>query len=127
MLVSKEFYGHYVRLPKNEVPAEICDHPQFFPFFKGCCGAVDGSLLDAFVSKFDMARYRSQKGRISTNLLAACLFLLQFCYVLSGWEGSAADSCIFKDACRSDFAIMPGTYYLGDAGFPLCDALLVPY
>lgn len=127
MLVSKEFYGHYVRLPLDLVPPEIQNNPRFFPFFKNCRGAVDGSLLNAFVSKVDMARYRSRKGHISTNLLAACLFSLQFCYVLSGWEGSAADARIFDDARRNDFAITPGTYYLGDAGFPLCDALLVPY
>ncbi len=87
----------------------------------------DGSLLHAFVSKVDMARFRSRKGFISTNLLAACLFCLRFCYLLCGWEGSAADSRIFDEARRSDFAIEPGTYYLADAGFPLCDALLVPY
>ena len=26
-----------------------------------------------------------------------------------------------------DFVIEPGTYYLADARFPLCDVLLVPY
>lgn len=127
MLVSKEFYGHYVRLPVNEIPPEIRNNPKFFPFFSGCRGAVDGSLLHAFVSKVDMARFRSRKGFISTNLLAACLFCLRFCYLLCGWEGSAADSRIFDEARRDDFVIEPGTYYLADTGFPLCDALLVPY
>ena len=128
MLISKEFYYRYVSLPPPDViPPEICDNPRFYPFFKDCRGAVDGSLLDAFVSQNDMAQYRSRKGRISTNLFAACRFSLLFCYLLSGWEGSAADSRIFDSARRTDFPITPGTYYLGDAGFPLCDALLVPY
>lgn len=127
MLVSKEFYGVYVRLPRNEVPHEIREDGRFFPYFEHCRGAVDGSLLDAFVLVTDMARYRSRKGRISTNLLAACGFNLQFVYLLAGWEGSAADGRVFEDARRKDFAIIPGTYYLGDAGFPLCDALIVPY
>ena len=100
---------------------------QVLSLFSACHGALDGSLLHAFVSKFDMARFRSQKGFISTNLLAACLFCLCFCYILAGWEGSAADSRIFENARRMDFVIEPGTYYLADAGFPLCDALLVPY
>ena len=69
----------------------------------------------------------SQKGFISTNLLAACLFCLQFCYILAGWEGSAADSWIFENACRTDFVIEAGTYYLADAEFSLCNVLLVPY
>ena len=59
--------------------------------------------------------------------MAACLFCLRFCYILAGWEGSAADSWIFEDARRTDFVIEPGTYYLADAGLPLCDVLLVPY
>ena len=127
MIVSKEFYSTYVRLPRNETPLEIQDNPKFFPYFSGCRGALDGSLLHAFVSKVDMARYRSRKGFISTNLLAACLFCLRFCYILAGWEGSAADARIYDEARRQDFVIEPGTYYLADAGFPLCDALLVPY
>ena len=127
MLVSKEFYEYYVHLPVNQVPPEIHEKPQFYPYFSGCRGAIDGSLLHAFVLKCDMARFRCRKGFISTNLFAACLFCLRFCYILAGWEGSAADSRVFADARSKDFAIEPGTYYLADAGFPLCDALLVPY
>ena len=84
-------------------------------------------LMGRYLMLIDMARYCSWKGHISTNLLAACHFNLLFCYLLSGWEGSAADGCVFDDACRTDFEIPSGTYYLGDAGFPLCDVLLVPY
>jgi hypothetical protein len=50
-----------------------------------------------------------------------------FCYILSGWEGSAADGCVFENTRQTDFKIPPGTYYLGNAGFPLCNGLLVPY
>ena len=59
MLVSKEFYGTYVHLPTNEVPPEIQENAKFFPYFSACCGTLDGSLLHAFVSKFDMARFHS--------------------------------------------------------------------
>ena len=52
---------------------------------------------------------------------------MRFCYVLSGWEGSAADGQVYEDAQETDFAIPPGKFYLADAGFPVCDALLVPY
>jgi hypothetical protein len=52
---------------------------------------------------------------------------MQFCHVLSGWEGSAADATILEDAQQSDLSIPPGNYYLADAGFATCDALLVPY
>jgi hypothetical protein len=128
MLVTPAFYGQYVKLPDATIiPPEIRNNPHYYPFFKHCLGAVDGTLLDGFVSMIDMARYRSRKGRISQNTFAVCRFNMLFCFLLTGWEGSAADSRVFTDARRKGFAIPPGFYYLGDAGFPVCDALLVPY
>jgi hypothetical protein len=126
MIVNPSFYTSYVKLPPNEIPPEIRNNPHYFPFFKGCRGAVDGSLLDGFVSVADMTRYRSRKGRIAQNIFAACRFNFLFCYLLAGWEGSAADGRVFQDARQKGFAIIPGTYYLGNAGFPVCNCLLVP-
>jgi hypothetical protein len=128
MITSACFYNRYVKLPPcDQVPNEIRNNPKLFPFFEHCRGAIDGSHIDAFVPADILARYRNRKGHISQNILAACTFCLLFCYVLAGWEGSASDSRIFEDARHHGLAISPGTYYLGDAGFPLCDALLVPY
>lgn len=79
------------------------------------------------MSASQAAAYRDRKGQLSTNVLAACTFDLRFCYLLVGWEGSATDSRIFKDAREHGFAIPPGKFYLADAGFPSCDTLLVPY
>ncbi|CAK5264221.1 unnamed protein product [Mycena citricolor] len=128
MLVSRDFYGRYVKLPSaGIIPPEIKNSPEFYPFFIKCLGAVDSTLLHGFVAAADMARFRSRKGLISQNTFAACRFNQIFCYLLTGWEGSAADGRVFADARRKGFAIPPGYYYLGDAGFPVCDALLVPY
>lgn len=128
MLVSQPVYSAYVSLPPaDKIPYKIHSNFQFSGYFDDCLGAIDGSHLDAFVPAEDMNRYQSRKGRISTNLLAACTFDMRFCYILSGWEGSAADSRIFDAARQKDFAIPPGKYYLGDAGFPSCNSLLVPY
>ena len=69
----------------------------------------------------------NRKGQVSQNVLAACTFDLCFCYVLSGWEGSAADSHIYDDARCRDFLTPPNKYYLADAGFGICDGLLTPY
>jgi DDE superfamily endonuclease len=52
---------------------------------------------------------------------------MEFLYILPGWEGSAADNCIFEDARASDFHIPKGHYYLADAGYANLDKLLVPY
>jgi hypothetical protein len=128
MIISQPFYTQYVQLPADGVtPPEIANNSKLFPFLKDCRGATDGTHIDAFVPDEALARYRSRKGGISQNVLAACSFDLRFLYVLAGWEGSVADSVLWEDARSSNFPISPGTYYLADAGFPSCDALLVPY
>jgi len=45
----------------------------------------------------------------------------------SGWEGSTADAIMFSQFCFTYLAIPDGKYYLANAGFGACDALLVPY
>lgn len=57
-----------------------------------------------------------------------CNWFMLFIYVLAGWEGSAADSRIFESA-RTHGAFKFGRpwYFLANAGFPICDTLLVPY
>ena len=128
LLVAKKFYSHYVKLPlSDEVPPEIRDNPKLYPFFKGCLGALDGTHINAFVPDDTLAWYRNHKGGISQNVLAACTFDMRFCYILSGWEGSATDGRIFDDARQKNFAIPNGSYYLADAGFMTCNALIIPY
>lgn len=55
------------------------------------------------------------------------MYDMRFSYVLSGWEGSAGDGTVYDDARRLDLKVPEGKYYLADAGFAGCDALLVPY
>jgi len=50
------------------------------------------------VSNEDAPRYRDRKGYTTQNVLAAYSFDLKFTYVLSGWEGTASDSRILKNA-----------------------------
>jgi len=69
---------------------------------------------------------RDRKGGITQNCLAICSFDMKFYYIFSGWDGSAADSTMFYDARITDLHIPVGKYYLADAGFPICDALVIP-
>ena len=60
-------------------------------------------------------RYRTRKGDIATNVLGVCDRNLNFTYVLPGWEGSAADGRVLRDAVvrRNGLKIpegMPCTY-----------------
>ncbi|KAJ3978260.1 hypothetical protein F5890DRAFT_1385374, partial [Lentinula detonsa] len=41
--------------------------------------------------------------------------------------GSTADSHLWEVARETDLAIPQNRYFLGDAGFPLCDTCMVPF
>lgn len=70
---------------------------------------------------------RNRKGGITQNCLACVSFSMRFLYFLSGWEGSAADATMYSRSRLTDLTIPNGKFYLVDAGFGICDALLVPY
>ncbi|XP_068638499.1 protein ALP1-like [Aristolochia californica] len=61
--------------------------------------------------------------------MVACTFDMQFTYILTGWEGSAADSRVLKSALtRQDKLYVPeGKYYLVDAGYANLPGFLAPY
>ena len=44
------------------------------------------------------SKYRNRKTDITMNVLEVCSPDLQFIYVLPGWEGSAADGRVLRDA-----------------------------
>ncbi|CAL1368577.1 unnamed protein product [Linum trigynum] len=67
-------------------------------WFQGAVGALDEIFLPLTVPAEDESRYQSRKGKISTNVLVVCDANLRFTYVLPGWEGSASDSRMLRDA-----------------------------
>ena len=54
------------------------------------------------VSNKDAPRYRGRKDWPTQNVLAACDFDMKFTYVLPGWEGTASDSRILKNALNRE-------------------------
>lgn len=50
------------------------------------------------VPREEAPRFRGRKDYPTQNILAACNFDMKFTYVLAGWEGTASDSRILKDA-----------------------------
>ena len=67
-------------------------------YTQGCIGALDETYINVRVPVADAPRCRNRKGHITTNTLAACDPQLRFIYLLPGWEGSAGDSRILRDA-----------------------------
>ena len=66
--------------------------------------------------------------RVTSLKIAFLLVTLTFfVYALCGWDGPVADAVLWQDAVTNDIRVPPNQYLLGDAGFPSCDTLLVPY
>ncbi|PPE01391.1 hypothetical protein GOBAR_DD01572 [Gossypium barbadense] len=93
-----KLYKLVIRLPDESTPSDIRNNPRFYPYFKDCIGALDGTHIRAFVPLSSQGRFRSRKGGTTQNVLAAITFDLKFSYALAGWEGSAYDSRILSDA-----------------------------
>jgi hypothetical protein len=126
---SPPFYTDYVSLPAADDPIApyIRGNTKFFPFFKDAVGAIDGTHFACSPTAAERAAARDYKGGVTQNCLAACNFNLEFIYIFSGWEGSATDSAMFNDARLTDLHILPGKYYLADAGFPSSLGTIIPY
>jgi hypothetical protein len=123
------FYSVFVHQPSynNDSNDYITSNPKFSPFFDRALRAIDGTHIPTCTPAEDAAHFCNRKGFLSQNVLATGTFDMRFTYVLSGWEGSVADGRLWSDACRHNLEVPKGWYFLGDAGFPLCNELLVPY
>ncbi|KAG8386390.1 hypothetical protein BUALT_Bualt03G0143900 [Buddleja alternifolia] len=66
--------------------------------FKGCLGSLDEMYIDIQTPLHDKPRYRNRKGGISVNVLGVVNREMNFVYMLLGWEGSAADGRVLRDA-----------------------------
>lgn len=105
----------------------IRNDPKFYPFFKDCIGAIDGTHIPVTVPFGQVRPWMNRKGYLSQNVLAACSFDMKFTYLQAGWEGSVSDSAMWDHARNTSLAIPPGKFFLADAGFPLSDSSMVPY
>ncbi|KAL8556858.1 hypothetical protein ACS0TY_004364 [Phlomoides rotata] len=70
-----------------------------------------------------------ERSKISVNVLGVCDMEMQFVYVLTGWEGSVADSRVLRDAInrQNGLKVPIGNYYLCDNGYANCEGFLTPY
>ncbi|XVF71682.1 hypothetical protein PTKIN_Ptkin12aG0059400 [Pterospermum kingtungense] len=92
---------------------KIRESTRFYPYFKDCIGAIDGTHMLAIVTGHDKSSYRNCHEIISQNVLAACNFDLEFMYVLSGWERSAHDSKVLSEALswRNGLKVLEGIIF----------------
>ncbi|KAL0294447.1 UNVERIFIED_CONTAM: hypothetical protein Sradi_6887400 [Sesamum radiatum] len=118
---------HKVLLAKPTPIPDDCSDPRW-KWFKGCLGALDGTFIDVRVPEHQKGRYRTHKGDIAVNVLGVCNPNMQFIFVLSGWEGSAAtvEFCVMRLIDLTD-CVPTGNYYLCDNGYANADGFLTPY
>ncbi|KAG8387731.1 hypothetical protein BUALT_Bualt02G0051900 [Buddleja alternifolia] len=125
-------HGVEIIAPPNfdEVPPEILHNPKYYPFFKDCIGAIDGTHIEACIPIPQQIPYRGKKVEPTQNVIAACSFDLCFTFVMCGWEGTANDSRIFFECItnpENKFPMPVGDkYYLVDSGFTNMPEFLAP-
>ena len=79
---------------------------------QNCLGDLDGTFIRVNVPDIDKRRYRTTNMEIATNVLGVCSIDMKFIYVLQGWEGSAVDYRILRDAVmrRNGLKVPTGNY-----------------
>jgi hypothetical protein len=86
--------------PKDTNFIEI--HPRlresrFWPHFKDCIGAIDGSHFPTSVPATEQAKYIGCHGYASQNVMVVCDFDTRFTFVVTGWPGSVHDTRVLQD------------------------------
>ncbi|KAH9688209.1 DDE Tnp4 domain-containing protein [Citrus sinensis] len=115
----------------KEIPKKIRNDDRYWPYFKDCIGAIDGTHIPVIVPTSKQIPYIGRKGIPTQNVMAACDFNMCFTFAWAGWEGTAHDTRIFLEALRRENLHFPhpptGKYYLVDAGYPHMTGYLGPY
>lgn len=124
-----ELRAELIRPPSLETPSKIAGNPRWDPYFKDCIGAIDGTHIRASVSIDMEPSFRGRKSYASQNVMAAVDFDLRFTYVLAGWEGSAHDALVLRDALEREngLRVPQGKFYLVDAGYVAKPGFLPPF
>ncbi|CAB4319773.1 unnamed protein product [Prunus armeniaca] len=118
--------GRLLKVPEP-IPDNCTDNR--WRWFKKCLGALDGTYIRVHVPEQDKPRYRTRKGEVATNVLGVCTPDMKFIFVFPGWEGSASDSRVLRDAISrpTGLRVPTGCYYLVDGGYTNGQGYLAPY
>ncbi|CAN1152804.1 hypothetical protein LINPERHAP2_LOCUS18983 [Linum perenne] len=88
---------HKILYRKPEPITENSTEPRW-KYFKNCLRALDETIITVRVPRESQQRYHTRKGTLGINVLGVCNSNLEFIYTLAGWEGSAHDGRVLRDA-----------------------------
>ncbi|XP_071680347.1 protein ALP1-like [Lolium perenne] len=120
--------GEMIKPSSSTIPTKIAESHRWFPYFKDCVGAIDGTHITTKVRRSHSLSYIGRKHYNSQNVLAAVDFNMKFTYVLAGCEGSTHDATILVDSLErvDGLKVYEGKLYLADAGYACHPSFLPP-
>ena len=74
-------------------------------FLQNCLCAIDGTYIGVRARKEDQPKYHDRKGDISINVFVAVNPRIESMHCLVGWEGSAQDFQVLKDAITKPYGL----------------------
>ena len=108
----------------------LFDNPVYWPYFRNCRGALDGTHIHFLPPSGNVEAFRGRKAEATMNVLAICNFSMRFIYAYVGVPGRAHDTKVLT-YCATEEASFPhppaGKYYLVDSGYPTRDGYLGPH
>ncbi|XP_076936894.1 uncharacterized protein LOC143604238 [Bidens hawaiensis] len=115
----------------DDVLAYILNNPRYYPMFKDCIGAIDGTQVRASVRLNEQLKYIGRNGYATQNIMFVRDFNMCFTFVWVGWEGTAHDTRIFNEALQRLALKLPhptcDKYYVVDVVYPNTKRYLAPY
>ncbi|KAJ1328859.1 nuclease HARBI1 [Microdochium nivale] len=111
----------------NDVPDEIANSTRWWPYFKDCIGAIDGTLVHLHVPASTAKIWRCRKGFTAQNVCVVVNLDGTFAYVLAGAEGSMHDRRVLRIAEDEGLVVPAGKYLLADAGYSNERGYMSPY
>ena len=110
-IVIPTLANRFLKTPSpGQVHHKIERDPRFYPYFKNCLGAIDGSHIPITISPDKATPFRNRKGTLSQNVMVACNFDLNITFMSTGWEGSATDTRVLKSAINNGFQVPPESF-----------------
>ncbi|ONI29443.1 hypothetical protein PRUPE_1G198400 [Prunus persica] len=84
----------------RRVPGKIKVDDRYWPYFKDCIGAIDGTHIPLVMPRARQVLYIERKGITTQSVMVVWNFNICFTFVWAGWESAVHNARIFMEALR---------------------------